>query len=503
MLSGKPTTLGNTTLTITPSNAKGNGLSVSLIVSVYLSVPSISYGWDTGSSDVLSTGYANNKVGGGGHHTCAIQDDGDLKCWGEDQYGQLGNGASITADQTSPSSTPIDLGTGRTAVAVTTGAGHTCAILDNGDLKCWGSDQFGKLGDGGGINTNLYQPSSTAIDLGTGRTAVAVSAGHSHTCAILDNGDLKCWGRDNVGQLGDGGTNVNQDSPVSVDLGTDRTAIAISAGYSHTCAILDNGDLKCWGKDSDGQLGYGGSVNNLNAPSSTAIDLGTDRTAVGITAGHSHTCAILNNSDLKCWGKDNYGQLGDGGTTNQNQGSPVSVDLGTSRTAAAVSAGNYHTCAILDNNEAKCWGRDNSGQLGNGGSNTEQGSPVSVSGSNTWDNTTYFVSSTLWLVQNVAMSLLSPTLDAGSAPTSCTSTGLPAGLSLSNTCVLSGTPTTLDSTTLTITPSNAAGSGLSVGLTVNVNASGGSLIINTTSTEANLGSAISVSYTHLTLPTTD
>ena len=107
----------------------------------------------------------------------------------------------------------------------------------------------------------------------------------SHTCAILDNGDLKCWGRDNVGQLGDGGTNVNQDSPVSVDLGTDRTAIAISAGYSHTCAIL-------------------------------------------------------NNSDMKCWGKDNYGQLGDGGTTNQNQGSPVSVDLGTSRTAAAVSAGN-------------------------------------------------------------------------------------------------------------------------------------------------------------------
>ena len=496
VLSGKPTTLGNTTLTITPSNAAGSGLSVSLIVSVYLSVPSISYGWDTGSSDVLSMEYVNNKVGGGGHHTCAIQDDGDLKCWGDDQFGQLGNGASITADQTSPSSTPIDLGTGRTAVAVTTGAGHTCAILDNGDLKCWGRDTEGQLGDGG---TNSDQGSPVSVDLGTNRTAVSVSVGDYHTCAILDNGDLKCWGWDNVGQLGDGGTNVNQDSPVSVDLGTGRTAIAISAGNSHTCAILDNGDLKCWGKDSDGQLGYGGSINNLNAPSSTAIDLGTDRTAVGITAGHSHACAILNNSDLKCWGKDNYGQLGDGGTTNQNQGSPASVDLGTSRTAAAVSAGNYHTCAILDNNEAKCWGRDNSGQLGDGGSTTsDQPSPASVSGSHTWDNTTYFVSSTLRLVQNVAMSSLSP-ISAGSAPTSCTSTGLPPGLSLSNTCVLSGTPTTLDSTTLIITPSNAAGNGLSVGLIVNVNAFGGSLIINTTSTEANQGSAISditMSYTH-------
>jgi alpha-tubulin suppressor-like RCC1 family protein len=134
-------------------------------------------------------------VSAGYYHTCAILDNGDMKCWGYDNYGQLGNGGTITARQTSPPSTAIDLGTGRTAVAVSAGKYHTCAILDNGDLKCWGYDHKGQLGNGG-TNTDTDAPSSTPIDLGTGRTAVAVSAWYSHTCAILDNGDLKCWGRD-------------------------------------------------------------------------------------------------------------------------------------------------------------------------------------------------------------------------------------------------------------------------------------------------------------------
>ncbi|MCH1528455.1 MAG: hypothetical protein L7S46_01865, partial [Candidatus Poseidoniaceae archaeon] len=177
---------------------------------------------------------------------------------------------------------------------------HTCAILDNGDLKCWGRDHYGQLGDGG-TNTNTNAPSSTAINLGTGRTAVAVSAGYQHTCAILDNGDLKCWGDNNEGQLGDGGTNTNTNAPSStaIDLGTGRTAVAVSAGDYHTCAILDNGEAKCWGFDNHGQLGDGGTNTNTNAPSSTAIDLGTGRTAVAVTVGFYHTCAILDNGDLK------------------------------------------------------------------------------------------------------------------------------------------------------------------------------------------------------------
>ncbi|MGB2285915.1 MAG: hypothetical protein ACPH8S_03530, partial [Poseidonia sp.] len=400
------------------------------------------------SNDVLETGgssfaYANDKLSGGNHHTCAILDNGDVKCWGKDGEGQLGDGGSNT-DTNVPSSTAIDLGTGRTAVTLTTGTAHTCAILDNGDMKCWGSDDYGQLGDGGsntdtnapsstaidlgtgrtavamhagwhftcaildngdvkcwgrddqgqlgdgGSNTDTNVPSSTAIDLGTGRTAVALTTGQTHACAILDNGDLKCWGDDWKGQLGDGGSNTDTSAPSStaIDLGTGRTAVAIAAGSWHTCAILDNGDLKCWGADGDGQLGDGGSNTDTNTPSSTPIDLGTGRTAVAVSAGATHTCAILDNGDVKCWGRDNEGQLGDGGSdTNINTPPSTPVDLGTGRTAVAVSAGDYHTCAILDNGEAKCWGSNVYGQLGIG-SNTEQGSPVAVSGSNSWDSST-------------------------------------------------------------------------------------------------------------------
>ena len=390
----------------------------------------------------LGTGRTAVAVSAGYHHTCAILDNGDLKCWGHDSNGQLGDGGSNT-DTGAPSSTEINLGTGRTAVAVAAGSYHTCAILDNGDLKCWGYDSYGQLGDGGS-NTNTNAPSSTAINLGSGRTAVAVSTGTYHTCAILDNGDLKCWGYDGYGQLGDGGSNTNTNAPSStaINLGTGRTAVAVSVGNYHTCAILDNGDLKCWGWDNYGQLGDGGSNTNTNAPSSTAINLGTGRTAVAVSAGDYHTCAILDNGDLKCWGRDNNGQLGDGGTTTDtNAPSSTAINLGSGRTAVVVSAGNSHTCAILDNGEAKCWGYDAYGQLGDGGSNTNQGSPVAVSGSNTWDSSTG---------PSSGSSGGSGSGGSGSGgmtnltnATSCVaSPSLPNGLNIdSSTCTISGTPT--------------------------------------------------------------
>ncbi|MGB0152334.1 MAG: RCC1 domain-containing protein, partial [Candidatus Poseidoniaceae archaeon] len=198
---------------------------------------------------------------------------------------------------------------------------------------------------------------------------MALSVGGSHICAILDNGELKCWGYDFFGQVGDGGNNTDQYSPVSVDLGTGRTAVAISAGSWHTCAILDNGDLKCWGYNAYGQLGDGniGAGFSRNTPNSTAINLGTGRTAVAVAAGEAHTCAILDNGDLKCWGKGYHGQLGIGGTNDQSTPPSTAINLGSGRTAIAISAGQAYTCAILDNGDLKCWGRDNEGQLGGGG----------------------------------------------------------------------------------------------------------------------------------------
>ena len=380
----------------------------------------------------LGMGRTAVAVSAGDTHTCAILDNDDLKCWGAGPKGQLGMGNTVNLN--APPSTAIDLGTGRTAVAVAAGADHTCAVLDNGELKCWGGGYYGQLGDG--ISTDSNEPSTTAIDLGTGRTAVAVSAGEYFTCAILDNGNVTCWGRDNHGQLGDGGTNLdtNEPSTTAIDLGTGRTAVALSSGSYHTCAILDNGDLKCWGYNGFGELGDG-STSSLNAPSPTAIDLGTSRTAVAMSAGSSHTCAILDSGDIKCWGNDAVGQLGDGGGyTAISAPSTTAIDLGMGRTAVAVSAGYSHTCAALDNGDMKCWGNDGHGQLGDGGpimSNTKQASPVLVSGSNTWDSSTGLSSGSGGGMTNVTSAI------------SCVATpSLPAGLSIdSNTCTISGTPT--------------------------------------------------------------
>ncbi|MDA8639247.1 putative Ig domain-containing protein, partial [Candidatus Poseidonia alphae] len=539
-ISGTPRELSTSTIyTITARNAHGSD-TATLTISVN-APPSLSYDLGTGNSTSV---YSNKQVAAGFQHTCAILDNGSVMCWGENQYGQLGDGG--TGDKHIP--VWVDLGTDRTAVAITAGYRHTCAILDNGSVSCWGRGNFGQLGNGGTSQQNSptltsslgtgrtavaisagYYHTCVILDnglvscwgfgilgrlgnggssqqnsptltssLGTGRTAVAISVGQFHSCAILDSGSVSCWGSGSNGQLGNGGTSQQNSPTLTSSLGTGRTAVAISAGDIHTCAILDNGSASCWGAGSRGRLGNGGT-SQQNSPTLTS-SLGTGRTAVAISGGAKHTCAILDSGSVSCWGIGEDGQLGDGGTSDQN--SPMlTSSLGTGRTAVALENGYAHACAILDDASMKCWGNDNNEQLGNGATDSTGDLPVLVSGSHTWDSAMISgSSSTVYLVQNALMSSLSPTLDAGfGAPTSCNQTGLPSGLLLSNTCVLSGTPTTLGSTTLTITPSNAEGNGSAAIFIVTVNASGGSITINTTSTEGGVGSAISditMSYTH-------
>ncbi len=215
---------------------------------------------------------------------------------------------------------------------------------------------YGQLGDG--TTTNRNTPTQTS-SLGTDRTAVAITAGHSHTCAILDDGSVSCWGRNNYGQLGDGTTTDRNTPTQTSSLGTDRTAVAITAGHSHTCAILDDGSVSCWGRNTYGGLGDGTNTDR-NTPTQTS-SLGTDRTAVAITAGDFHTCAILDDGSVSCWGYNGYGGLGDGTTTDRNTPTQTS-SLGTDRTAVAITAGHGHTCAFLDDGSVSCWGWNIYGQ---------------------------------------------------------------------------------------------------------------------------------------------
>ena len=306
----------------------------------------------------LGAGRTAIALSSGGYHTCAILDNGAVSCWGEGDYGELGNGG--TSQQNSPSLTS-SLGTGRTAVALSSGTAYTCAILDNGSVSCWGSGKDGHLGNGG--TSDKLTPTLTS-SLGADRTAVALSVGPAHTCAILDNGAVSCWGAGGYGQLGNGGSSNKLTPTLTSSLGAGRTAVALSVGYAHTCAILDNGAVSCWGGGSNGKLGNGGTSNKLT-PTLTS-SLGTNRTAIALSSGHHHTCAILDNGAVSCWGEGGAGRLGNGGTSNKLTPTLTS-SLGTNRTVVALSSGEYHTCAILDNGSISCWGIGINGQLGNGG----------------------------------------------------------------------------------------------------------------------------------------
>jgi len=336
------------------------------------------YGFVTTSTIPMTTGSA---------YSCFILDNGSVKCWGENSYGQLGLGDIINRGDNSSEMgenlTIVDLGSGRTATAIATGDSHTCAILDNASIKCWGSNAFGQLGLGDnstrGAGSGEMGENLTIVDLGSGRTAKTIAAGNQHTCTILDNSSVKCWGANASGQLGLGyddnrgdGSGEMGDNLNIVDLGSGRTAKAIATGDSHTCALLDNASIKCWGENGNGQLGLGPSISNRGDGSGemgenlTAINLGSGRTATSITTGTGYTCALLDDNSVKCWGRADYGQLGAGKTEEYNEPNASPIDLGDGITATAIASGYFHTCAILDNSSIKCWGRNDSGQLGIG-----------------------------------------------------------------------------------------------------------------------------------------
>ncbi|MBU1244841.1 DUF4215 domain-containing protein [Myxococcota bacterium] len=242
-------------------------------------------------------------------------------------------------------------------VSVVAGGRFTCVILSDRTVRCWGRNQRGQLGDGTTVD------SLSAVTVGGLSNVASLGLGGSHACAVLTDGTLKCWGYNAYGQLGLGNI-VDQSTPVTVP-GLSGVQQVVG-GERHTCAVLSTGAMKCWGYNGNGRLGDGTMVDRLSPVS--VSNLTQIRSGA---AGANHTCAQNNQGWVYCWGLNTFGQLGNNTITD----SAVPVRAGSFTTADAVSAGYSHTCAHIYSNQntdggtAFCWGLNNYGQLGDGVTN--------------------------------------------------------------------------------------------------------------------------------------
>lgn len=320
----------------------------------------------------------------GGYHTCRLLDDGGVECWGTDAAGQLGNGPVI-GDVTTPGTPVIDSnGTKLIFTQISAGSDHTCGVKTDGSIQCWGEGQYGRLGNL--VESNQQNPTDVTNSSGaTEKDFTQVTAGSFHTCGLKEDRTVWCWGWGLYGELGNGSEDQKM-YPVQVvnSSGSEmKDIVGVSAGASHTCAVKENGKIKCWGRGKDGRLGNGDTVNNQSYPVNVVADssgtLITNFTSV--SAGGTHTCATLDNDTVKCWGPDSTGQVGDGSANQSAKLYPVAVvDSSGSdiQNIGQVSAGLIHSCAVLSTSgEVRCWGHNYSGQVGNK-TNDQQDYAVSV-----------------------------------------------------------------------------------------------------------------------------
>lgn len=331
----------------------------------------------------------------GERHTCARFADGRIKCWGSNDQGQLGDGiAGKRGDGPGEMGATlpfVDLGPGRTAKQITGGAAHTCALLDDAQIKCWGRNATGQLGLGDTTNrgsaAGQMGAALPAVDVGPGRTVLEVHAGDSFTCARLDDASVRCWGANGEGELGIGTSSTRGHKAgdmganlTPVPLGTGRTATALWVGSYMSCAKLDTGGVKCWGGNAAGQLGLGDVIDRGTAPADMGdalpeVSFGAGRKVVALSLGQEFGCVLLDDDAMKCWGNSFYGQTGQGSTARIGDGANemgdalIAVKLGTGRKAKSLGLGAEHTCIVTDQSKVKCWGGNLSAQLGNGNRN--------------------------------------------------------------------------------------------------------------------------------------
>lgn len=286
---------------------------------------------------------------------CAVLDDGSVWCWGRAGDGGIG------APDMLRSNVPLRVA-GLTEPAVSLGVGgtHLCAVLEGGGVACWGENGRGQLG----VEGSSPRRAATRVDTLVGEAAEAVG-GQFHTCARLRSGAVWCWGQNVFGTLGDGGF-ADRSAPREVSLRA--SAVALSTQTNHVCAALDDGTTWCWGYNTDGQLGNGGRAVSPRPVEASALPA----PSTVLSAASNHTCAIGDDGRVRCWGGNEFGQLGDGTTTRRTRpGAAVMLPAA----AVRVSTGGAFTCAALGDGRVFCWGENTNGNLGDG---TTQASPSPV-----------------------------------------------------------------------------------------------------------------------------
>ena len=295
-------------------------------------------------STAASGTFIASTITGGDDHTCALTFAGAAYCWGNNDYGQLGDGTEDTNRLT-----PTAVRGGLKFTSISASNDHTCALTSAGVAYCWGENVDGQVGDG--TNTNRLTP--TAVR--GGLKFRMVIAGDYHSCGLTTTGAAYCWGENDYGQLGDGTEDTNRLTPTVVSGGLKFTSI--NAGRQHTCALTSAGVAYCWGENDDGQVGDGTDTNRLTP---TAVSGGLKFTS--IDAGDSDTCALTSAGAAYCWGYDQGGSLGTGVAEDAN--TPQAVIGG--HTFISISAGDDHTCGLTTAGAAYCWGYNEDGELGDG-----------------------------------------------------------------------------------------------------------------------------------------
>ena len=312
-------------------------------------------------------------VAGGLRHTCALTPQGDAYCWGANGEGQLGDG-SFT-DRATP--TPVVAPAGVRFSTITAGAEHSCALTNTGIAYCWGSNAFGKLGDGTSTARNTPTLVSTTLRFSW------LDAGDQHTCAIRmdasgEPGAIYCWGNNGSGRLGDG-TQENRALPTLA--AAEQAFSTVDAGGSHTCALTPEGAPYCWGYNGDGQVGDGtygnqqGGVADRLVPTPVATQFAFRE----VHTGGYHSCGLTTAGAAYCWGDNNVWQVGNGAPPQDVTVPTAVLDASTFTT---MEVGGGHSCGREVDGSLWCWGINADGQLGDGTTNWRS-SPVRVAGSGT------------------------------------------------------------------------------------------------------------------------